>query len=87
MEKCQTTCVHYIVLPAPYYTLTWLAYREHLGGTVHKPNPVDENKYPILEARAAADYLVKQHEIPLANVLQEAFSMDTIGNVCCYEIC
>ncbi|MEO1521145.1 MAG: hypothetical protein AAFU78_10250 [Cyanobacteria bacterium J06633_2] len=30
------------------------------AGTTHKPPPLDENKFPILESVAAAQYIVSQ---------------------------
>jgi uncharacterized SAM-binding protein YcdF (DUF218 family) len=47
--------------------------------TVHKPPMLDKNKFPILEARAASNYLIK-NKIPPKNILLETSSMDTIGN-------
>eukprot|EP00607_Mallomonas_marina_P006209 CAMPEP_0182435154 /NCGR_PEP_ID=MMETSP1167-20130531/74045_1 /TAXON_ID=2988 /ORGANISM="Mallomonas Sp, Strain CCMP3275" /LENGTH=193 /DNA_ID=CAMNT_0024625877 /DNA_START=253 /DNA_END=834 /DNA_ORIENTATION=- len=49
------------------------------GGTPHKPNPVDSNGFPILEATAAAKALIAMDINPSA-ILEEAFSLDTIGN-------
>ena len=50
------------------------------GGTPYKPNPVDKNGFPIWEAAAAAKQLIKMGVAP-TDVLEEAFSLDTIGNV------
>lgn len=50
------------------------------GGTPYKPNPLDSKGFPILEATAAARELLK-HGIPANHVFEEAFSLDTIGNV------
>ena len=50
------------------------------GGTTHKPNPLDSSGFPIWEATAAARRLIDMG-IPPHNILEEAFSLDTIGNV------
>ena len=50
------------------------------GGTPYKPNPLDSKGFPILEATAAARELL-HHGIPANHVFEEAFSLDTIGNV------
>lgn len=50
------------------------------GGTPYKPNPLDSKGFPILEATAAARELL-QRGIPADHVFEEAFSLDTIGNV------
>lgn len=50
------------------------------GGTPYKPNPVDENGFPIWEATAAAKQLIKMG-VPYSDILEEAFSLDTVGNV------
>lgn len=50
------------------------------GGTPHKPNPVDSRGFPIWEACAASKALIKDG-IPPAAIFEEAFSVDTIGNV------
>lgn len=52
------------------------------GGTVHKPPPRDEAGYPIAEATAGARVMVKKYKIPPADVREESWSLDTLGN--CY---
>jgi hypothetical protein len=49
------------------------------AGTPHKPPPLDEGGFPILEAVAAADYLVAGGVDP-RTILPETSSYDTIGN-------
>jgi hypothetical protein len=48
-------------------------------GTTHEPPPLDANGFPIDEAKASADYLVA-HGIEPKRVLQDTWSLDTIGN-------
>ena len=50
------------------------------GGTPHKPSPVDSLGFPIWEATAAATRLI-QLGIPADSILEESFSLDTVGNV------
>jgi len=50
------------------------------GGTPHKPNPVDKLGFPITEAKAAARYLVDVLGVNPSQVLEEGFSLDTLGN-------
>ena len=50
------------------------------GGTPYKPNPVDEKGFPIWEATAAAKQLIKMG-VPYSDIFEEAFSLDTVGNV------
>ena len=50
------------------------------GGTPHKPNPLDQEGFPVWEATAAAQKLVEMG-IPSNHVYEENFSLDTIGNV------
>lgn len=50
------------------------------GGTPHKPNPVDSKGFPIWEATAAAKALLDAG-ISADRILEESFSLDTIGNV------
>jgi uncharacterized SAM-binding protein YcdF (DUF218 family) len=50
------------------------------GGTTHKPNPVDNDGFPIWEASAAAKRLLEM-KVHHNDVLEENFSLDTIGNV------
>jgi uncharacterized SAM-binding protein YcdF (DUF218 family) len=52
------------------------------GGTPHKPNPVDSRGFPIWEATAAAKQLIEMG-VPQQQVLEESFSLDTVGNVMC----
>ena len=47
-------------------------------GTTHEPPPLDANGFPIDEAKASADYLV-QHGIEPKRVLEDTWSLDTIG--------
>jgi uncharacterized SAM-binding protein YcdF (DUF218 family) len=49
------------------------------AGTPHKPPPLDARGFPILEAIAAAHYLV-QRDIPADRIWPETCSLDTIGN-------
>lgn len=53
------------------------------GGTPHKPNPVDGRGFPVWEATAAAKMLI-QMGVPPQQIIEEAFSLDTIGNVSLY---
>lgn len=50
------------------------------GGTPHKPNPLDERGFPIWEASAAAKKLMALG-VSGDHILEENFSLDTIGNV------
>lgn len=50
------------------------------GGTPHKPNPVDSRGFPIWEATAAARRLIELG-VPSKHIMEESFSLDTIGNV------
>lgn len=50
------------------------------GGTTYKPNPLDSNGFPIWESSAAANKLISMG-IPAEDVIEENFSLDTIGNV------
>jgi hypothetical protein len=49
------------------------------AGTVHRPPPLDEAGFPILEAVAGAQYLLERG-VPARRILIEASSYDTIGN-------
>jgi uncharacterized SAM-binding protein YcdF (DUF218 family) len=49
------------------------------AGTVHKPPPLDAERFPILESIAARTYLV-EHGMPADRILPETCSYDTIGN-------
>jgi uncharacterized SAM-binding protein YcdF (DUF218 family) len=49
------------------------------AGTVHKPNPLDEEGFPIFESIAAARWLTA-HGAPSQRILCETCSYDTIGN-------
>ncbi len=49
------------------------------AGTPHRPPPLDDCGFPILEARAGADYLAARGAAP-ERILIEAASYDTIGN-------
>ncbi|HLH17265.1 MAG TPA: YdcF family protein [Bryobacteraceae bacterium] len=49
------------------------------AGTPHRPPPLDDSGFPILEARAGADYLAARGAEP-ERILIEAASYDTIGN-------
>lgn len=51
------------------------------GGTPHKPNPLDSAGFPVWESTAAAKKLVKMG-IPSLSIMEESFSLDTVGNVC-----
>ena len=48
-------------------------------GTTHKPPPRDDARFPIDESAASARYLIKRGVDP-SRVLQESWSVDTIGN-------
>jgi hypothetical protein len=50
------------------------------GGTTHKPNPRDKNGFVVWEASAAAKRLLDMG-ISSSSILEENFSLDTIGNV------
>jgi uncharacterized SAM-binding protein YcdF (DUF218 family) len=50
------------------------------GGTTHKPPPVDSRGFPVWEATAAARLLISMG-VPAAQVMEECFSLDTLGNV------
>ncbi len=49
------------------------------AGTTYKPPPLNENGFPIFEATAAADYLVRRG-VSAHKLFIEACSYDTIGN-------
>ena len=49
------------------------------GGTPHKPNPTDSQGFPVTEAKAAAKHLLDRG-VPASQILEEAFSLDTLGN-------
>ena len=49
------------------------------AGTVHKPPPLDDKGFPILEAAVGAGYLLARRLDP-ASILTETASWDTIGN-------
>ncbi len=49
------------------------------AGTTHRPPPLDERGFPITEARAGADYLMRRGVDPRRIVMEE-WSYDTIGN-------
>jgi uncharacterized SAM-binding protein YcdF (DUF218 family) len=50
------------------------------GGTPHKPNPSDKRGFPVWESTAAAKALLSAG-VPLERILEESFSLDTVGNV------
>lgn len=64
----------YLSLKKPAYIITLS------GGTTHKPNPRDNNGFVVWEASAAAKRLLDMG-IPSSSILEENFSLDTIGNV------
>jgi hypothetical protein len=49
------------------------------AGTTHRPPPVDQRGFPILESEAAAKYLIAAG-ISEKSILTETCSYDTIGN-------
>jgi uncharacterized SAM-binding protein YcdF (DUF218 family) len=49
------------------------------AGTTHKPNPIDKYGYPIYESVAASIRLIEMG-IPPDIILEESFSLDTLGN-------
>ena len=51
------------------------------AGTTHKPPPLDEHGFPVLESIAGARYLLERG-IPREKILHESLSYDTIGNAC-----
>lgn len=51
------------------------------GGTPHKPNPLDSKGFPIWESTAATKKLLS-YGIPADRIMEESFSLDTLGNVC-----
>ena len=50
------------------------------AGTPHRPNYVNKNGWPVLEATSEAYYLIREKKIPPEDVYREATSLDTIGN-------
>ena len=50
------------------------------GGTPHKPNPRDARGFDAKEATTNARYLLDVGHVPVRDILEEAFSLDTIGN-------
>jgi hypothetical protein len=50
------------------------------AGTTHKPNPIDDDNFPIYESSAAIKYLLSYGISPNL-LLEEKLSLDTIGNV------
>jgi len=50
------------------------------GGTPHKPPPLDASGFPIAEATAAVQVLLSQYSIPPADISEEPYSVDTLGN-------
>ena len=55
------------------------------GGTPWKPPPRDARGFPVTEAAASVLYLGKEMEpaalrVPFEHLMEEAFSLDTIGN-------
>lgn len=48
-------------------------------GTPHKPPPLDDDRRPIDEAFVSAEYL-RARGVPPDRLLQDSWSMDTIGN-------
>tara|TARA_B110001452_G_scaffold255071_1_gene247158 strand:- start:111 stop:1070 length:960 start_codon:yes stop_codon:yes gene_type:complete len=48
-------------------------------GTTHEPPPLDMNGFPIDEAQASTNYLV-QRGIDRTRIVQDTWSLDTIGN-------
>lgn len=49
-------------------------------GTTHKPPPQDSSGFPIDEAAASAAYLLRNGVADPARILQDTWSLDTIGN-------
>jgi len=49
------------------------------AGTPHRPPPLDPRGFPITEARAGADYLLR-HGVDPARIALEESSFDTVGN-------
>eukprot|EP01031_Cornospumella_fuschlensis_P025530 gene25530-30826_t len=49
------------------------------GGTPHKPNPLDSKGFVVWESTAAARALLEKG-VPYTDILEENFSLDTIGN-------
>ena len=55
------------------------------GGTPWKPPPEDKRGFPITEAAASAKFLAsgltpERLRVPYEDIMEEAFSLDTIGN-------
>lgn len=51
------------------------------GGTPHKPMPIDpKSEFQVYEGEANARCLIAEHGIPATDVLEENWSLDTIGN-------
>jgi uncharacterized SAM-binding protein YcdF (DUF218 family) len=57
------------------------------AATVHKPSPLDATGRPVLEAVAAARYLVDERGFPPSRVFLEFHSYDTIGNAYFARVC
>lgn len=49
------------------------------AGTPHRPPPLDDHGYPVVEAMAEARYLLRRG-VPQQRILTETASYDTIGN-------
>eukprot|EP01064_Diplonema_japonicum_P018501 TRINITY_DN27193_c0_g1_i1.p1 TRINITY_DN27193_c0_g1~~TRINITY_DN27193_c0_g1_i1.p1 ORF type:complete len:270 (+),score=48.95 TRINITY_DN27193_c0_g1_i1:62-811(+) len=50
------------------------------GGTPHKPNPMDPHGFDIKEGECSAKYLMSVLNVPGDDILEEDFSLDTLGN-------
>lgn len=49
------------------------------AGTAHRPPPIDDKGFPVLESKAAADYL-RARGVPPERLWTETSSYDTVGN-------
>eukprot|EP00927_Polykrikos_kofoidii_P083017 TRINITY_DN8404_c0_g1_i2.p1 TRINITY_DN8404_c0_g1~~TRINITY_DN8404_c0_g1_i2.p1 ORF type:complete len:268 (-),score=57.94 TRINITY_DN8404_c0_g1_i2:51-854(-) len=51
------------------------------GGTPHKPMPIDpKSKFQVMEAEGNAKCLIRDFSVPPEHILEECWSLDTIGN-------
>lgn len=56
-------------------------------GTPHKPMPLHpQTGFQISEAQAAARWLIHEGGVPFADILEEAASLDTIGNAYWFRV-
>lgn len=65
----------YAAAPAPKPKIALLS-----GGTPHKPNPRDAAGFDAREATTNARWLLANAGVPARDLVEEPFSLDTIGN-------